>query len=161
MHVALPFGAIARRARSAYSYFRTGVHVEGSAHLCDDEHLQIFVWGQPTRKVPQHVDVTAKFWTRRNERVTVIEIARAVIPTYGVELTTAGVWPSFESVTLEPGDAPVESSFVLVPKDDPKGRVEATVGAWLEVEFRPSRGSERWARPRFRSQLGPADAPSE
>ena len=114
--------------------------------------------GQPSRKVPQHIDVTARLWNRRGERVTVIEITRAVIPSYGVELTTAGVWPNFKSVTLEPGAAPVEASFVLVPKAEPKGRVEAAVGAWLEVEFRPSRGSERWARPRLRCQLGAGDS---
>jgi hypothetical protein len=108
--------------------------------------------------VPQHIDVTARLWNRRGERVAVIEVARAVIPSYGVELTTAGVWPDFKSVTLEPGAAPVEASFVLVPKDDPKARVEAAAGAWLEVEFRPSRGSERWAGPRLRCQLGAGDA---
>jgi hypothetical protein len=158
MHVPLPFSAIARRVRSGYSYFRTGVHIEGRAHLCDDEHLQIWVGGQPTRKVPQHVDVTAKLWNRRGERVTAIEIARAVIPAYSVELTPADMWPDFKPVTLEPGAAPLEASFVLAPKNDPKGRVEAAVGAWLEVEFRPSRGSERRARPRLRCQLGPGDA---
>jgi hypothetical protein len=107
--------------------------------------------------VPQHVDLTAKLRNRRGERVTVIEIARAVIPAYSIELTPADMWPHFKPVTLEPGAAPVEASFVLAPKDDPKGRVDAAVGAWLEVEFRPSRGSERWARPRLRCQLGPGD----
>jgi hypothetical protein len=94
MHVPLPFSAIARRVRSGYSYFRTGVHIEGRAHLCDAEHLQIWVGGQQTRKVPQHIDVTARLWNRRGERVTVIEIARAVIPTYGVELTPQACGPT-------------------------------------------------------------------
>jgi hypothetical protein len=123
MHVALPFGAARRRLTSAYSYFRTGVAVEGRAWLCDDEHTMIYSGGD-WRKVPQHVDVDLKLWNRRNERVTVLGIVRAEIPSYGVELKSSS-WPEFKSVTLEPGADQVDSYFVLVPKDDPKAHVEA------------------------------------
>jgi hypothetical protein len=153
VHVPLPFGAAMRRFRSAYSYFRTGVAVEGTAWLCGGEHAMAFFAGERRRAVPQHVDVELSFWNRRNERVTILEIAHARIPLYNVDLTDA-TWPNFDAATLEPGAKPEERSFVLVPRDDPKGRVEATVGSWLELEFRPSRGSERWARPRIRCQLG-------
>lgn len=153
MHVALPFGAAWRRLTGLYSYFRTGVKIEGEAWLCNHDHVALisFGGGQDESKVPQHVDVELRFWNRRAERVSVIEILRAEIPTYSAELTPDD---EFKPLTLEPGAAPLESSFELVPKDDPGARVEAALGAWLELEFRPSRGSERWARPRFRCQLG-------
>jgi hypothetical protein len=151
MHVPVPFGAIARRMASAYSYFRTGVAIEGRAWLCDDGHPMIYAGGEwPT--APRHVDVDLKLWNRRGDRVTVLEIARAEIPSYSVQLS-ASSYPDFKAVTLEPGADRVERYFVLVPKHDPEGRVDAAVRAWLHLEFRPSRGSERWARPRFRCQL--------
>lgn len=112
----------------------------------------VWVMGEPRRKTLQHVDVELRFWNRRGERVTVIEIADAGIPLYQVELPDQA-WPAFKSLTLEPGDPPQESNFVLVPKDAPEARVEAALGARLDLEFRPSRGSERWARPSIRLPL--------
>ena len=80
-----------------------------------------------------------------------IEIAEARIPQFNLDLEVDG---SFKPITLEEGDKPHKVHFELVPKGDKKSRVEAAVGAWLNVEFRPSRGSERWARPTLHVQLG-------
>lgn len=77
MHIPIPFAGLAQRFRRAYSYFRTGVVVEGRACLCDTEHQMFWVLGAPSRKVPQHVDVELKFWNGRNERITILEVARA------------------------------------------------------------------------------------
>jgi hypothetical protein len=70
---------------------------------------------------------------------------------------TAGLaladWTDFETATLEEGAAPETREFVLVPSSDPEGRVEASAGEALELRFRPSRGSERWAQPRIRIHL--------
>ena len=145
MRIPMPFAAVAHRARDAWSYFRTGVKVEGQAWLCSNEHLQVWVSGMPVKQVPQHVDVELRFWNRRGPRVTVSEIADARIPLFGLVLAD-GAWPEFKPLTLEPGDPPLEANFVLVPKGAPKvgprPRVEAFTGAILELEFRPSRGSE-------------------
>lgn len=89
---------------------------------------------------------------RRHDRVTVVDIAEASIPMFNLELEAPAADP-FESVTLEPGAPPQESHFVLVPKGSPNSRVESTSGAILELEFRPGRGSERWARPTIRMPL--------
>jgi hypothetical protein len=154
VHVPIPFSGIFRALRGGYSYFRTGVKVEGDAWLCDLEHPPLISYGDPIprARVPQHVDVELRFWNRRNERITVLEVAEARVPMYGLELTDAD-WRRFLPLTLEPGAPRQESIFVLLPKDEPATRVEASVGAWLELAFMPSRGSERWARPRFRGQF--------
>jgi hypothetical protein len=149
VHIPNPAGLI-RQARHAWQYFRNGVHVDGNAYLCDDDHSMVIDGN--SRKVLQHVDVELRFWNRRSERITVIEIVEAKIPLFRVELTDSE-WPKFEPITLEPGARPTEVSFVLRPKHDPKARVEASTGSWLDLEFRPSRGSERWARPKIRLTL--------
>jgi hypothetical protein len=153
VHFSIPFAVVGHQLRSGYAYLRSGVRVEGRAWLCDTDHAPFYVEGQPEHSSPQHVDVDLRFWNRRSERVTVLGITAARIPRFDADLA-ASDWPSFKPLTLEPGDNPQESFFVLVPKDAPGARVEATTGSWLDLEFRPSRGSERWARPRIRLHLG-------
>jgi len=105
----------------------------------------------PEQRVPQYVHVALRFWASRSDPVTVIDIVTAAIPSFGVELLDYG---SFSAVTLEPGQRPVESYFDLFPKENREARVEATTGSLLKIEFRASRGSERWARPTFTYPLG-------
>lgn len=157
MHIPISLGALKRRLTNVYSYFRTGVKVEGEAWLCDNGHPIAFHPDQPWPRATQHVDVELRFWNRRNERITVIDIVSARISTYALELTDQRGSGAFESVTLDAGDPPQESDFRLVPKHDLNARVEASAGALLAIEFRPSRGSERWARPRFTCNLGVRD----
>jgi hypothetical protein len=156
VHVPVPWFLI-RPARRAYGYFRTGVAVEGSAWLCDHSHVPFIFGGGSGRvefdRVPQHVDVELRFWNRRGGRVTIMEVAAIDLPLRTLELAVSTFDP-FESVTLEEGSAQETRNFVLVPKDAPEERVEAAVGDPLELQFRSSRGSERWARPRIRLQLG-------
>jgi hypothetical protein len=156
MHIPIPVAALARSLRRAYTYFRTGVAVEGEAWLCEQDHIPIIWSGQIRQSVLQHVDVDLRFWNRRHQRVTILELAGARIPMYRVELEAAS-YPTFNPLTLEPGANRQESFFVLVPRGAPDTRVEAAVGSWLELEFLPSGGSERWARPRIRLQLGVRD----
>jgi hypothetical protein len=154
VHIQLPFSGILRTLRGGYSYFRTGVKVEGDAWLCDLEHPPLISFGDPIQRarVPQHVDVELRFWNRRNNRVSILEIAEACVPLYNLDLSSAP-WRPFHELTLEPGAQPQQSNFSLVPKDDPEACAETTVGAWLELEFRPGGGLERWASPRFRGQF--------
>ena len=147
---------IVRPLRHADCYFRTGVKVEGEAWLCESPH-GIFVGfdGPPNttgRNWPQHVDVEVHFWNRRNNPVTVLDVASIALPWRDVELAVATSDP-FKPVTLGSDGAQQTREFGLVPKDAPDQRVEAAVGDPLEIEFRPSRGSERWARPRIRLTL--------
>src|SRR6476661_5167038 len=146
MHLSLPIGSIGRWFRDWYGYFRTGIAVEGRAWLCDYDHASWYIDGQPSRPELQHIDVDLRFWNRRSGRVTVLDIAEARVPLLRLELTDAAAQP-FKPVTLEQGDKQEESYFILLPKHAPESRVEATTGALLELEFRPSRGSERWGRP--------------
>jgi hypothetical protein len=152
VHVPIPFGSLARRVRGAYSYFRTGVNVDGRAWLCDKSHGPWAIIGDVeigTAPVAQHIDVELRFWNRRGGRVTVIELAEINLPLRNFELALAE-WRDFEPVELEEGGAPQKREFVLVPRDASKGRVEAAMGDQLDLAFRPSRGSERFARPRVR-----------
>jgi hypothetical protein len=111
MHVPNPLG-LARPAQRTWSYFRSGVRVEGEAFLTDEPAFLIWFEGMPERRVPQHVYISLRFWASRSEPVTVIDIARAEIPLYRVELADFG---TFDSVTLNPGQKPVESYFRLYP----------------------------------------------
>lgn len=153
VNVPLPFSALAGAVRNAYGYFRTPVRVEGSAILCEAEHLG--VWGGLDRELatkPQHIDVEARFWSRRG-RVSVLEVSEARILSRAEPLAVAA-WDFFKPVTLEEGGPDEKREFTIVPRGDPKRRVEAAVGEVLVVEFRPSRGSERFARPRLEVPLG-------
>lgn len=153
VHITIPGAAIAQRARRTFCYFRTGIAAEGTAWLCDSDHSPLVYGDRPAGTRAQHVDVKLRFWNRRNERVSVIEITDARIPLFSVELVSAP-WQPFKELTLEEGAPPQRSFFALVPKNAPDVRVEASTGAFLEIEFRPSRGSEKWARPRLVLPLG-------
>jgi hypothetical protein len=156
VHIPFPFSALVDAARHTHRYFKTGVRVEGDAWLCDKEHI---LFGDPSGRasVPQHVDVELRFWLRRGQRATVLEVAAARIPQRGdLELVEAP-WRSFSPVTVEGGGPPRPSMFSLVPRHNPKGRVEASVGDRLHLEFLPSTGSERWARPNIEVPLGVRD----
>jgi len=140
--------------RRAYGYFRTGVKVEGDAWLCDQNHFYMSSGGVSSRdRVPQHIDVELRFWNRRGGRVTIIDVASIDLPLRTLDLAVAE-WEPFKSVTLEEGGGQETRSFVLVPRGAPEERVEASTGDLLDLEFRPSRGSERSARPRIRLSLG-------
>jgi hypothetical protein len=142
-----------RPIRHGWQYFRTGVKVEGEAWLCDRSHALIS-FGEPIDdRVPQHIDVEARFWNRRGGRVTILDVAAIDLPLRTIELAVAS-WAPFDSVTLEEGGSKETREFALVSRFAPEERVEAAVGDPLELEFTPSRGSERWARPRLRRQLG-------
>jgi hypothetical protein len=134
--------------------------VEGKAWLCDVSHGPLVSFGEHVEvdRVPQHVDVELRFWNRRGERITILELAAIDLPLRTIDLVDSSANP-FKPVTLEEGAPPENRHFVLVPKEAPDERVEAAVGDPLELEFRPSRGSERWARPRIRLQLGVRSPP--
>jgi hypothetical protein len=154
MHVPIPFARIARGCSNASRYYRTGVEVEGAAYLRDDSHGPWAVIGDTVMEIrhEQHIDVELSFWNRRGGRVTVLEPATIRILSREQPLAVAD-WQPFEAATLEEGGAPVTRSFALVPRDDPKARVEVSGGEVLELRFRPSRGSEKWAQPRIRLPL--------
>ena len=155
MHLPFPIGPIWRRCVDGFRYFKTGIAVEGvAARLCEDGHGPLVAIGDEviSDRLPQHIDVEVRFWNRRGGRVTVIEVAETKILSRLQPLAIAD-WAPFEPATLEEGAAPVTREFVLVPKNDPQGRVEVSTGEVLELRFRPSRGSERWAQPHVQMHL--------
>ena len=139
----------------AYSYFRTGVRVEGEAWFCTQAHGPLTAVGDvviegPDR--PQHIDVEVRLWNSRGGPVAIIGVAAIDLRVREMELAVAD-WRPFNDVKLGTGGPRVTREFSLVPKDDPQGRVEASSGNPLVLEFRPSRGSERWARPRLQVRV--------
>ena len=151
-----PIKSLAQRAQHLYGYFRTGIEVEGSAWFCTDDHTYVKGMGlgqPPAQPVPQHIDVDVRFWNRRGDRVTVVGVDEAKIETRTLHLVSSSALP-FKSATLEEGAAPEARHFALVPRDDPDGRVEAAEGSNLRLYFRPSRGSEKFARPRVSMSIG-------
>jgi hypothetical protein len=159
MNLPVPWEWLLGPARRTYGYFRTGVKVEGKATLCEDGHnpvLVVFDNVDPalsTKSRPQHIDVEVEFWNRRDSRISILDVAEAKIVSREQALSVAP-WFTFSRVTLEGGDQPQKVPFVLVPAGDPDARVEVGVGEVLVVDFLPSRGSERFARPRLRVRLG-------
>jgi hypothetical protein len=158
MNISVPTGSLFGLARRAITYFRSGVAGEGRAWFCTQPHPAI-LFGRGdhfvrTPSVPQHIEVDLSLWNRRGGRVTVIDVAKIDLPWRSQELAVAPFLP-FESATLEEGGPQQTRHFALVPRGKPKERVEAAMGDPLVLEFRPSRGSERWARPRIRLTLGP------
>jgi hypothetical protein len=105
---------------------------------------------------PQHIDVRVQFWSRRSEAAAILEIAEARILSRSFLLAPAS-WNSFDEVAVDASGRRVESFFSLVPTLDPDGRVEASTGEVLHLEFRPSRGSEKWARPWVDLPIGVKD----
>ena len=154
-----PLGLIknlAKRAQHSYGYFRTGVEVEGRAWFCADDHtyVKLASLSQPrAQPVSQHIDVEVRFWNRRGDRVTVVDVDKAKVETRTFDLVSSSALP-FKTATLEEGAAPEARHFALVRRDDPDGRVEAAAGETLQVYFRPSRGSEKFARPRVSMSIG-------
>jgi hypothetical protein len=134
----------------AYSYFRTGVGVEGEAWFCVEGHGPFASFGGETIAIQrlQHIDVEVRFWNRRRDPVAILGVAEINLPLRETELAVAD-WLPFKEVTLPAGGSRQTRKFALVPSDAPEERVEAAAGDPLELEFRPSRGSERWARPRL------------
>lgn len=155
MHFPTPL-FLARPILRLYSYFRSGVAVEGRAWFCTESHPFVafgrgdYVATSPD--VPLHIDVEVRFWNRRGARVSVFEVVAADL-LRDVELAVATGNP-FVPVELDEGGSPQIRKFSLVPKHDPEAGVEAAMGDPLSLQFRASRGSERWARPRVRLTLG-------
>lgn len=78
MNPPVPWSSLVGVVQRTYGYFRTGIAVEGEAHLCEGAHLLIYTGG-PWPPAPQHVDVSVRFWNRRGRRVSVLEVADARI----------------------------------------------------------------------------------
>jgi hypothetical protein len=53
---------------------RLDIAVEGTARLCTDEHIPIYVAGAPDPPPgPLHIDVSLDMWNKRHRRVAVLE----------------------------------------------------------------------------------------
>lgn len=129
---------------------RVSIAYRGSAHLCDSDHVPIWVEGTDpaTRKQPLHVDVKLDLWSRSRRVSLLPDEAEAEIG--GVELLqgSAMIEARFPGATLEPDAAPVKVSFYLQASDPEQ--LPPQIGKQVKIRFRTTRRSRR---PRIRLRL--------
>jgi hypothetical protein len=95
---------------------RLDIAVEGSAHLCTDEHFMVVLppmEGELRRKTEEHIDVSLELWTKGTRRIAVLELRDAA----AVRQLLKDRREPFSPLTLEPG-TPVSAYFTLEPADD-------------------------------------------
>jgi hypothetical protein len=126
---------------------RLDIAVEGTARLCTDEHIPIYVAGAPDPPPgPLHIDVSLDMWNKGHQRVAVLEQRHARAA--GQDLrdgTTLGTG-SFTALTLELGEPKTHCYFSLSPftQDEP---LAARAGDRVEFGLRLGRnGRDRHVR---------------
>ena len=114
---------------------RLDIAVEGSAHLCTDEHFMVVlppIEGELRRKTEEHIDVSLELRTKGTRRIAVLELRDAA----AVRQLLKDRREPFSPLTLEPGTR-VSAYFTLEPADD--GTLQAGEGNRLTFGLRLGR----------------------
>jgi hypothetical protein len=142
-------GPIARALWLIVDTFRAPVVFDGTAKLCDSEHVMIYGSGQ--RQWPAaalHIDVVGKFHNRSQAVTTLIGVTAEV---RGQPL----VADAFKEMTLEPGGPRQATSFELKAADG--ADLEADAGDTVKLTLRLTRAGLR--APRLKLALAPLTPP--
>src|SRR5438270_284197 len=88
---------------------RTRIGHQGSAKLCDFDHIPIAFSGEDwsRRRQPLHLDIQVDLWNKGRERVTLLSGGRAKLGGQELVQGAESFGATFEGVTLEARGAPV------------------------------------------------------
>jgi hypothetical protein len=116
---------------------RLEIGVEGSARLCTDDHVPIYVAGVEHDPIALHIDVSLELWTKGRDRVAILEERGGRAAGQALREGTEIGSGLFRPITLEPGAPKVENWFSLMPLEG--GALQAAQGDRVEFRLRLGR----------------------
>jgi hypothetical protein len=141
-------GGFLQRMRLLWLFPRLVIGAEGTAWVCTDDHVPIYVYpSSPSPLAHRHVDVDARLWNKGSQPVTAFEVTDAEAAGQILVPEKPNHFGAFEETTLPVEGGRVAQRFRLNPPDGEELR--AGPGDEVCLKVRLSRGPARSLRLRL------------